>query len=167
MTAKGPFLEKLILRVNESAANTFTEEEVSTPNSKSESLAMLIHKILLGSSPPETIDGFATIVESQLTQFSEDHMLTPEDPSLLFKTDEWIDAGSVSGALTDYSYISSETHTVLGGRIDFDPPILYSKDKMYIGVVGTGNVGAKNATAWVYYTLEKVSREHYIAALIQ
>ena len=51
--------------------------------------------------------------------------------------------------------------------IYFDPPLLWPWPDVWIGVWGAGNVNAKDAAGYLLYTLEKVAKEDFIAALVE
>ncbi|MBA7703723.1 hypothetical protein ES703_112516 [subsurface metagenome] len=49
----------------------------------------------------------------------------------------------------------------------FDPPILYPKALLYLGMNTIGATSTRFATVRIGYTLEKVSREDFISALVE
>ena len=51
--------------------------------------------------------------------------------------------------------------------IYFDPPILYAKNKIYMGMNSAGQGAVKTAYAALGYTLEKVDKDDFIAALVE
>ncbi|GAH36712.1 unnamed protein product, partial [marine sediment metagenome] len=52
-------------------------------------------------------------------------------------------------------------------RSFFDPPLLYPKAFIYLGISSTGFTSALAAHFRIGYTLEKVSREDFISALVE
>ncbi|MBA7550438.1 hypothetical protein ES705_43735 [subsurface metagenome] len=49
----------------------------------------------------------------------------------------------------------------------FDPPILYPKASLYVGFNTVGFTTVKKLAVRIGYTLEKVSREDFISALVE
>ena len=155
------FLEFLRDRVVESAANTFTESEIKTPASRSESLAMLIWMVEFFLPFPSVEDGEQNVLQAHLAKKSQSAIINLEDSDLIAIVRSEVDAGGAQGSLSEYQVVAK---TELIQR--FDPPILYPKAEMFLGIAGVGNAAALAVSARVGYTLEKVNAGDFIAALV-
>lgn len=156
MVNNGPFMEFLRFSVDESAANTFTQgDPIQTPNSKTENLAMLIHTIdLMIKDGLDGEDGDS--IEVQLTTKSQTAMIEIDDPECIEKL-SWEARMTTSGAvLYDHKQVTK-----------FDPPLLYSKGAIYPAIQCTGQPAASAVYGRIGYTLEKVTKESFIDALVE
>ncbi|MBA7551079.1 hypothetical protein ES705_43613 [subsurface metagenome] len=156
--AKGPFMEFLRAEVLQTVANTYAEIQIPTPTSKTENLAMLIHSIELEPSSwadpaPANLDN----LHLQLTKRSKTDEVYLDDPDLLAHVASFVTLNAVIHAI------------LLTGhqKTDFDPPILCTKANLYFGINTVGFTGYHGARCRISYTLEKVSREDYISALVE
>ncbi|MBA7549661.1 hypothetical protein ES705_42152 [subsurface metagenome] len=156
--AKGPFLEFLRADVKQTAADTFTEGEIPTPSSKTESMAMLIHSIELQPSKliadePTDLDN----VMMSVTKASKTGAAVISDPDSLayvkIKT-------SIAAVFHAVVVNGSQKYT-------FDPPLLYPKAKLYIQISSAGIGVPVYGHVRIGYTLEKVSKEDFISALVE
>lgn len=156
--AKGPFMEYLRATVTQSAPNTYTEIQFPTPASKTETLAMLIHSIELHPSAlMEIAPTSADSISAHLSEASKTSVRTIIDPDIL----AYYLAFTILDAVASQLVITGEQ------KATFDPPILYPKAKLYLGINTTGFVAEKNVICKIGYTLEKVSREDFISALVE
>jgi hypothetical protein len=124
-----------------------------TPTSKTEKMAMLIHQIHLFCPVAKTAEGEVKVAVS-------DHELTLSSD---------VDLGE-PGVITKMECFVLSTPTEvqsLEHRIQyFSPPILYAKRQIWLTVAVAGATG-KRASATIGYTLEKVSQEDFISALVE
>ena len=158
------FLEFINGVVVEASANTFIETEIPTPASRTEMTAMLIWHIEFDATSPDSIDALTTVTNVQLTRDTTTGLNNLEDDDLLARWSMSLGLGAVQGSLSEYAIIAD-----LSDRprvFKFDPPILYPRSSVFLGVQGTANVGLKTARVRVGYTLEKVSQADFIAALV-
>ncbi len=150
---KGPFMEFLDLITELSAANTTTTKMIQTPTSKSEKLAMLIHRIDYEFPTHAKQDIFiqASIVDYDVAAESKsligDHVI--DSAKMIFKF-------TTSGMA--YKRMIEEHH--------FDPPVLFTKQKVGLQGRSTGAAAALIVRARIGYTLEKVDKDDYIDALV-
>jgi hypothetical protein len=153
--AKGPFMEYLRCRATETIPNTYIENIVPVPTSKTETMAMLIHEIRWWQQLSEVV--VAGTTESIVTIADRSH------PSGLV----WPDSAGV--IVHNVMWRKEEVGPVNENFVvKFDPPILYSKAHIYLGARGIGNnVSLMAIIAMIGYTLEKVSREDFISALVE
>ena len=100
---------------------------------------------------------------TQLTKTSQTGAVGLDRDALIAKMMERVSAGGVQGSLSEYfrNIYENPAHW------RFDPPVLVAKDTLFLGVVGTGNANAKSARIRIGYTLQKVSVEAFIAALVE
>jgi len=158
------FMEFVRDIVTETAANTYTESEFAVPTSKTEELAMLIWEIKTQLDRPSIEDGETNTLHAQVTDRSETAIQGIERVGQIILHRRASDAGAISGALSDYLDLRESGGDVQ--TVKWDPPILYAKSTMFLSLAGIGNSGAKSVRAKVGYTLERVSREEFIEALV-
>ncbi len=156
--AKGPFMEFLRANVLMAVANKYEEVQIPTPTSKTENLAMLIHSIEL--EPSSWCDITPTNLDTlhvTLTKRSKDTTVYMDDPDLLAHVASFTTLNAVAN------------HVLLTGnqKTDFSPPILCTKANLYFGIMTVGFTGVHGARCRISYTLEKVTREDYISALVE
>ena len=158
------FLEFINGVLTESAANTFTELEIATPASRTALSAMLIWLIEFDMTTPDIEDAQTNVTNIQLTRDTTTGLNNLEDDDLLARWSISVAAGAIQGSLSEYLVASG-----LDPRprvFKFDPPILYPRSSVWLGIQGTGNVNVKTGRCRVGYTLEKVSQQAFIAALV-
>jgi len=161
--AKGPFIEYLRMRVEDSAAHIWTTIEVPVPTSRTEFMAMLIHWVYFHVARIVPVDGIDCAYALLLMSEDEAAVPTPMNSAFIAEAERRMDAGSVSGTLTDYV----SEYWAKPMRWDFDPPLLYTKKNIYLGSMNTGAAATHVGCAIVGYTLEKVSQADFIAALVE
>ncbi len=158
-----PFMEFIRDSVTESAANTYTETEIKTPASRTEKLAMLIWQMEIEAGLPDIEDAQSNATLTQLVKTTQNTGLGLQDEDLLMRVNKLANVGTVQGSLTEFQRYQELDASVIRY---FDPPILYAKAEMFLGIVGSGNAAAGSSGARVGYTLERVASEEFIAALV-
>ena len=156
------FLEFLRASVTETSVATYAEEEVATPASRTESMAMLIWSVEWDMSFPEIIDTVKTQVQFGLSKRTADAIGGFDDPDVIFRVINQLDGGSVQGSLSEYLVAAGR----IAGIRHFDPPILYPRASIFFQVRGVNTLVTKQANARVGYTLERVDPGDFIAALV-
>jgi len=165
---KGPFLEFMGIKLTESAINTYTEKEAATPTSENENLVMLIHQIEMHVDHADTPAAAGTTdTTAQIVDRSMSSLKNHADQELIALCQH-----SFRGALreTAAGVFTIVVDCSLGERqriVYYDPPLVYAKSKIYLGVKGSGNTVVKVASAKIGYTVERVSAEAFIKALVQ
>ena len=156
--AKGPFMEYLRARVTMTAANTYTEVILQTPTSKTENMAMLIHTIefeparLIDSTPEDQAE-----MRMQVCKNPQDDSVQISNSDQLANWKTRFHLAAVTNWLTSK-----------GANIHkFSPPILYPKSQIYFGMGTLSFISANLGHVKIGYTLEKVSREDFISALVE
>ena len=147
----------------EATANTYVEEEIATPVSRSENLAMLIWQVAFQMDRPDLEDAQSNNMGVHLASESKSALVTIDSNDIIHTVRWFVEAGNVQGSLSEYAY-DSMTGAVVW---DFAPPVLYAKGEMFAQVLGEGNANAKSAHVLVGYTLERVNAELFIAALVE
>ncbi len=156
--AKGPFMEYLRQTVVQTGADTFTEREIATPSNKTEAMAMLIHSIEFSASKwvntdPTNLDTVQLVVAKNSLTGPKDIA----DPNCMASYQTKTMLGAIFNALS-----TSGTP-----QIKFDPPLLYPKAHLYLSVYTSGFAAIVSGHFRIGYTLEKVSREDFISALVE
>lgn len=158
--AKERYLEQIWDNLSEEVANVFIEKEISIPSSKTELFAFLLHKVVFGLETPERIDATQTAMGLVLSKTGK--TTVNERATTIAFSQQFLSLGDAQGSLTEYQIVEER-----GARIwDFDPPILIAQDHLHFGMKGLNNTAVQDGGIILYYTLEKVSREAFIAALV-
>ena len=155
---KGPFMEFLRGNVVQAAINTYAELQVPTPASKTENMAMLIHSIEI--HPSRLVDTTPTngdFMEVHVAKASKAASAFIHDPDILatYKVETVINAG-----VGEIQETGQQVYK-------FNPPILYPKTNLYIAISSVGLAATAGGKVRIGYTLEKVSREDFISALVE
>ncbi|MBA7707642.1 hypothetical protein ES703_116518 [subsurface metagenome] len=150
------FLRNVITQVT---INTFIEEQLPTPATGNENMAMLIHMII-GSAEP----GLGEVLKDvELIAAIHDRSMT--------LTGGW----RYPGTLMYHHYGINATLSAAGlvyKREDslqvvyFNPPVLYAKSFIYHALNSEECAHIRSHEIAIGYTLEKVSKDAFIAALV-
>lgn len=147
-----------------SVAAAFAETEVATPASRTESMAMLIWHVEFDSTPPNMQDNVISSVVMHLAESTQTGELQLEDDDLIVKDVQRTDTGTAQGSLTEYTLIYGNAFRPR--TYNFDPPILYPRASVFFGIIGINTALTKIGRFRIGYTLEKVSAQDFIAALV-
>lgn len=158
------FLEFIRGEIAESAANTYTEQELRTPVSRSESLAMLIHQIQFAPDFPDIEDGQANSISTVLAGRTSTSILAITDPDRLDGFAISNSYGAVEGTLSEFGQLAPLSAPAVWRH--FNPPILFPRDALFLEIQGTGNATVKTGRVQVGYELAKVDPGDFIAALV-
>ncbi len=144
-------------------ANVFLEAEIPTPVSRSEKLAMLIWSIECPLLTPAQIeDGQENAARVQLASESQDAIQPAEDDDILFSMQR-VALQQAQGSLTEF--LQTQIHGV--PWITYQPPVLYTKSSLFLGLDSIGVTQLVSAVIRVGYTLERVPSDIFIAALVE
>jgi len=156
-------MEFLRNRVQQTVVNTYAEEEIPTPCSTTEEMAMLIHFIHCHTDDPQVTEGDYSAITTGLWRHSQTGGLTMQDPDCIFSYGQSVMAGRYEGTLSEYWEYYKDPQVLY-----FDPPILYAKSVIYhgLGTVQQPAGAMKTSDICIGYTLEKVSKADFIAALV-
>ncbi|MBA7586626.1 hypothetical protein ES708_28629 [subsurface metagenome] len=156
--AKGPFMEYLRQTVTQSGANAYTEHEIATPTSKTENMAMLIHSIEFSASRfVEAAPANGDAIQLQVTSTHQNSITEIADPDCIALYEVFVHLNAVFNTIFTHG----------AHHIKFDPPLLYPKAHLYLAVGSNGLAAAIAGQFRIGYTLEKVSREDFISALVE
>ena len=157
------FMEFITHQVEETTLGTQAWGQIVLPTSANELLALLLHDVTFHRVGCDRLDG-------KTTQMVEAIALR-QPPSY-----EGLNAGQYPDVIADVSMLVSTNIINAEGYIwyyqagrlhwHFDPPILIAQDHLYHGVVGIENTALRVGMVRLGYTLEKVSREAFIASLV-
>jgi hypothetical protein len=142
--------------VTESAAGTYTEEEVLVPASKVESYVMAVWEV--DFELPANVDALADsdIMQCVLCKNPQGDMPDFGSTDVIAKVKQVFKI-TTTGA-TEYDAIK---------RIKFARPYYIAKQKLYFGAKTTGSAAAKTYKGRIGYTMKKVSKEDFIDALVE
>ncbi|MBA7549991.1 hypothetical protein ES705_42496 [subsurface metagenome] len=144
------------MRIETSPAETgeIVSEGFDTPASRTEKMAMLIHQIHLFCPISKTADGEVktSIGDREATEVSD---VDIGEPGVITKMECY--------TLTAPEQVQTNEHQMTY----YDPPILYAKRQIWASVANSGSVGGKRCSAHIGYTVEKVSQEDFISALVE
>jgi len=159
------FMEFIVADVTDTAPADIgvASVPIQMPVSENENLAVLIHKVnfLLNAILTADLAAAASGINRQagLCTFppaSHADMLIGVDGCLAMQIIWWTQ--SANGDMT-----GEEGH----GKWNFDPPILVARRQLYLGAQRSAGIGsATNARVQIGYTVEKVSRDAFVAALV-
>lgn len=158
---KGPFME--YLRGEIEADNILVDSvEIRTPVSKTEELAMLIHEITIIGESVDFVAGVDAINEWVLSRRSNDGdgaSINYTSPDMVYRLDQVATEGIIVGAFSR-AWIGDFTKY-------FNPPLLYAKTEIFFEArQEQAGQAAQLGSFAVGYTLEKVTKESFIDALI-
>lgn len=159
---RGPFMEYLRAR-HTSTGVTVVTTAVETPISKTEELAMLIHEINLYCAEPNftlaTRNNQYLVVSKRSHEGDAALQGYGNQDCLHFRT---LIAAEGIAAGTQRAEQQGEVQK------RFDPPLLYSKSQIYIeSLQSAAGMQDAQVECSIGYTLEKVSRDDFIDALVE
>ena len=157
-----PYMEFLRGIIKQTALNAYAQVAIRTPTSKTEVMAMLIHDIELIQECPEVIDATITVLRYHIADRTHTFVRGQEVEGVLIFTSIGVNAGATQGTLSEYMSIWQEGSPYR----HFDPPVLYARDEIYLGMESVACTGLHMGVVQIGYTLERVSREDFIAALV-
>lgn len=162
MVHKGPFMEFLRGRVSHSGGTNVESARIAVPSSKTEELACLIHQIEIKMDEPTYVLAAHEWIKAGISKQDYDgdaNMPNYENTDMI-----WIVENTATEGIVVGPFGRNEQNTYIKY---FDPPLLYAKaDIWLLHELDAGQPAAKIAQTIIGYTLEKVSREAFIEALI-
>jgi len=157
------FMEFIHTRLDEAVINVQCEKVIYVPTSKTEVMAMLIHKITFDLTSLERVDTKQTMVIMALSKDSLPSAFRyGSNPRIIAGYGAALDCGMIEGTLTEFQQFQE-----YGAQVQyFDPPILVAQDQLYLQLKTYEQLSLTYGLCVIGYTLEKVSREAFIAALV-
>jgi len=137
----------------------YTEVAIPVPTSQNEKLAMLVHEVRFRLGHPSYVDGQMNSVSCYLTKSHQTGPIDMADPDLLAQFFWHVSVNQVAGAGIDHW---EDGHKVW----HFDPAVLIARDHLYMGGRTFQETGNQVCQVRIGYTLEKVTQEAFIAALV-
>lgn len=166
VSQRNDFMNFLRFRVAESAAATFTQNELDTNLSAERGVIMEIHSIeLLFEGLQLLTEVGADATESvvfQLTRESKTAPVVINDADLILRRTPSIMRSSAVGTDAGPIYVYHDQYV----RTDFPKPIPYVKPTIFAAVVGTDASGLQAVSGRIGYTLREVSRSEFIELLV-
>ena len=148
-------------RVNESAANTFTEASVDLQLNPLDNEVFVVQAINLDAGSPDALSGIDTAVTGTLTTTSQATLPTLDSSNVLGKAEKVIRAaGFVDGGVS-FQENSMETPPSMLDHIG-----IISTNDFFLQIQGSGNGAAKTMAVKVYGYRAKADAATY-AALVQ
>ena len=158
------FMEFIRAVLAESTVNVYTEAEIATPVGRSVRQAMLIWLVEWSLDDAEAVDTAISQSRAHLAKDSQSAVLGLQDSSLISRKVNTIVAGSAQGSLTEYMQVGGTQHPDFQR---FDPPLLYANSSLFLGIGGVGNLSARSVAVRVGYTIEQVTSEEFLEALVE
>lgn len=155
-----PYMEFLRFPSREQAViDTYMETVIPTPCSGNENLAMLIHQIKIRVDHPQFVAGVEVYVNASVHDRQRSSVSGEMNVGCLMRYMRyiWVDAGG------QYQWQAGELDAITQY---FDPPILYAKQNIYFGLNSGNCISVRGGYAAIGYTLEKVAKDDFIAALV-
>ena len=157
-------MEWLRNQIKQTTTNEYIEEEIPTPCSKTEKMAMLIHRIEWHTDDPKSAEGDYAALLVGLYSHSQESAVGLADPDCIDSYQQSIMVGRYEGTLSEYFEYYKDPQVKV-----FDPPILYAKSTIFHGLSTVQYPGASLGACSVRigYTLEKVAAQDFIDALVE
>lgn len=144
---------------NAAGYGVYTEVPIPLPTSQTEKLALLVHQVEFRLGHPSFTDTKMTSVACYLTKSHQTGPITLVDPDLLAQFFWHVSVNQVAA-----SGISEWQDGVRIWR--FDPAVLIARDHLYMGGRTFQETANQVCQVRIGYTLEKVSQDAFIAALV-
>lgn len=138
------FAESLRDTVTESAANTYTEEEIKTPVGRSNNQALAVFGAFMEIESMDTpADGDR--LEMQLVKNSQSGMIGVENTNSILKR-------AVEISMVTSGMVAIEMNKWVG----IPRPKIYANSSLYLGAKSTGQAGANKYNVEIIYVLRSV-----------
>jgi len=158
---KGPLLEYLRATVTETAANTYTEKEISTPAMPAVCAAMLIHSVEFDIQDSDLVTDARTLVNVGLQSESLSTVPVLSDPEAIALASTITEDDSTAGSTVGKSE-NKKYQTAYMAR-----PVAYGRSNMYLSITGAVNAGAKTSRVRVGYTLEIINSRAFVNSVVK
>lgn len=145
--------------ITESAADTYTQEEISLPLDSLNREGILVHAVYFTSSEPSAVAGLQTAVSCQLTATSKTGLVGANDANLIAKRESII-----TGGVAEFS--GPHIHDFVGDSAPYqvsDNLGLIATDNVFFAIKGNNNGTVKNAQFRMVCSRIKLSADAYAA----
>lgn len=151
-------MEKMGGTVTEAVADTYNNAEIVTPASKTEKMAMLIHAVFFFIPRPFAVVTINTEIGAQLHSFDSTALLNAFQDGYVAGSNRNRFTGAAVGDGTEQWQIPAAQY--------FSPPILYAKSSIWLACMGVLTTQTNTCDVAIWYTLETVSKDDFIDALV-
>lgn len=156
------YMEFIVSEITQGASNTYAEREIPMPVSENENLAVVVHKVDIALSHPGTSDDNYAEVYTSLHERPESNVVTRGAVGGIAYHRVVLEAGTAEGTLSEYAtWFGSLEYTEL-----YLPPVLVARRAIYVGINSGGCSVVKQCNCRIGYTIRKISRDAFIAALV-
>jgi len=145
--------------ITESAANTFTQAEISLPLDSLNQEGVLVHAVYWTSNEPSTVPGSNTSLSCQLTATSKTAIVGANDANLIARQEKFITSAGVevSGIVTQ-DFIGSEAPYQ-----ESDNLMIVATDNVFLSINGVNNGGPRSAQFRMVCSRVKLDAAAYAA----
>lgn len=150
------YMEFLNCQIYNPIDEGFTIVESQCPTSTIESMAMLIHMISFRLYMPPPSAGVVSAHVAELVNRLINDTIDEYDSGLIARCRALVEQ---TGAGVAFWFEAPTEHY-------FNPPILYAKSSLFFCAKGTNTERTIKAECRIGYTLEKVTKDAFIAALV-
>ena len=145
--------------LTESAANTYTQTEISLPLDSLNQEGVLVHAVYWTSGEPSTVPGSNTSVNYQLTATSKTGMVGANDANLISRQSKFIvSAGVECSAITEIDFIGSTSPYT-----EADNLMIIATDNVFLGIEGVANANPRGADFRMVCSRVKLDAAAYAA----
>lgn len=165
MADKFGFMNFLRGKVTESAASTYTENEIDTNLSAERGVMMEIHSVEFDFTLLQLAEIAAAGEESlamQLVRESKSAIVNVDDPDLLCKRGEYMFRSAAIG--TDAGPLWYKHVRPI--QIIFPKPLPYVKPSIVVGILGSDASAVNTGRFRIGYTLRKINKTEFLELLI-
>ncbi len=145
------YMEFLHAKLTQSVANASMLGTITMPVSGNENLACLIHQIKMAVEP-EIVAAVQMVMKALVRDRATGNHNNIADEGVLACFCGFIQP-TLYIPMCDFAWY-------------FDPPILYAKSVLHLFFTTSNFVGATNGNFQIGYTIDKVSKDAFIAALV-
>ncbi len=145
--------------ITESAADTFTQTEISLPLDSLNREGVLVHAVYFTSSEPTANLGLQTAVSVQVTTTSQTGLVGANSANLLAKRESIITGGAAE-------FSGPHIHDFVGDSAPYqvsDNLGIVATDNVFLGIKGNNNGTVKNAQMRMVCSRIKLSADAYAA----
>lgn len=145
--------------ITESAANTYTESEISLPLDSLNQEGVLVHAVYWTTNEPSTVPGTNTSLSVQLCATSKTGIVGANDANLIARQEKFITStgAEVSGIVTQ-DFIGSTTPYQ-----ESDNLMIIATDNVFLGILGVSNAAARSGQFRMVCSRVKLDAAAYAA----
>lgn len=145
--------------LTESAANTYTETEISLPLDSLNREGVIVHAVYFIGDEPDAVAATRTFITMQLTSTSKTSMVGANDANLLARRETILQGGAAEFSGPHHIDFIGEQ----GPYSESDNLGLIATDNVFFAVRGANNAAAKSGTFRMVCSRIKLSADAYAA----